>query len=339
MFKKSIAIIFLVLFLPAMVAFSQEPNSAPTQVLITAATTQVAWPPSPMGTTIGPDTPFHIFIQYVYEWGISLGGIAVFIMLVWAGIEYLTSAGDPGKMSSAIKRIQSSVLGLVLLLTSWLILNTINPHLVQLRKLPYLGGNLRMRDIDISRLADTPPPCDFIIVYSDDDFQGTKGTPIMFSKRPQDWETMERVPGGVMERRRIKGDATIKNYGNFPWASANGFTRLTAKEKGLIEDAALNIDRYDENGNLKDNGEYKLGGDCIINFYHTTGGFWGFGANLCGKSLGQSPLPMHSFSVIRQGTQTPTCVEVSRKVPWHIIHEERPIQEDPQLQHPGQREE
>ena len=75
-------------------------------------------------------------VQYFYEWGIALGGLAVFIVLIIAGFQYLTSVGDPTKMKEAMDRIESAFLGLVLLLGSWLILNTINPELTTLRLPP-----------------------------------------------------------------------------------------------------------------------------------------------------------------------------------------------------------
>jgi len=108
----------------------------------------INWPKSPViGTDINPkleggeckyaDLP--IVIKYLYEWGISLGGLAAFIALVIAGFQYLTAVGDPAKMKDAKDRIISAFFGLTLLLGSWLILNQINP---QLTSIPSLEFNL-----------------------------------------------------------------------------------------------------------------------------------------------------------------------------------------------------
>jgi len=91
---------------------------------------QVSWPPSPAGTSLTPDSTLPDLVKYLYEWGIALGGLAVFIALIIAGFQYLTSVGDPTKMKEAIDRIKSAVFGLVLLLGSWLILNTISPQFI-----------------------------------------------------------------------------------------------------------------------------------------------------------------------------------------------------------------
>ena len=148
-----------------------------------ATTTQVPWPPSPIrGTILTPTTEFHVFISYIYEWGVSLGGIVVFAMFLWAGVQYLTSAGDPSKMGAAIKKIQSSILGLALLLTSWLILNTINPQLVSLKPLPRLWtiGTLPAFDLDLNKMQ--APPCNFVVVWPEERFGGKPIKPIKFDR-------------------------------------------------------------------------------------------------------------------------------------------------------------
>lgn len=96
------------------------------------------WPNSPLNTKLTGDSLTNL-IQYLYEWGISLGGFAAFLVLVIAGFQYLTSVGDPTKMKNARDRIRDAALGLILLLGSVLILNTINPQLTRLEE-PRLPG-------------------------------------------------------------------------------------------------------------------------------------------------------------------------------------------------------
>ncbi len=64
---------------------------------------------------------------YIYL--LSIGGVIGLIALIAGGISYINSAGDPGKLSKARKTVLSAFLGLVLLLGSYIILNTINPEL------------------------------------------------------------------------------------------------------------------------------------------------------------------------------------------------------------------
>ncbi|MDO8264851.1 MAG: hypothetical protein Q7T34_00595 [Candidatus Parcubacteria bacterium] len=100
---------------------------------------ETKWPSSPSGIPITDDITLTVFIQYLYEWSIAIGGLAAFFALIWAGFLYLTSAGNTGRIKEAKERINSAVLGLVLLLSSFLILNTINPQLTTL-SMPIFGA-------------------------------------------------------------------------------------------------------------------------------------------------------------------------------------------------------
>lgn len=87
------------------------------------------YPPSPFGTKLTDNSTIGDLVMYIYQWGITLGGLALFIVLVVAGFQYLASAGSPTAMKSAKDRITSAGIGIAVLLGSYLILNTINPQL------------------------------------------------------------------------------------------------------------------------------------------------------------------------------------------------------------------
>lgn len=95
---------------------------------------ELNWPASPGGIDLNDEQSQTItfLIAYIYEWAMVIGGLATFIALVSAGFQYLTSAGDAGKMGEAKKQITSAITGLALLLSTFLILNTINPELTTL---------------------------------------------------------------------------------------------------------------------------------------------------------------------------------------------------------------
>lgn len=114
--------------------------SAAALILLTASTIiaadfvyQADWPKSPMNTSMDADPTLAEGVKYVYEWGIGLGGIAVFIVLVMAGFQYITSVGDPTKMKEAFKRIEEAVVGLLILLSSYAILNLVGLNLGALK--------------------------------------------------------------------------------------------------------------------------------------------------------------------------------------------------------------
>jgi len=78
------------------------------------------------------------YVKYIFNFGIAIFGLVVFAVLVWAGVIYLTSAGQPAKLKAAREQIFSAFLGIVILLSSYLILTTINPQLAIFPSLPFL---------------------------------------------------------------------------------------------------------------------------------------------------------------------------------------------------------
>lgn len=73
------------------------------------------------------------YFNTVYTIVISLSGFIAFVSLTIGGVMLLTSAGDPNKISEAKKRIYSALWGLLFILSSYFLLNTINPDLVNLK--------------------------------------------------------------------------------------------------------------------------------------------------------------------------------------------------------------
>ena len=70
-------------------------------------------------TIQGVEHLFKLFLNNI----IRLGGIAVFIMILVGGFKYLTSGGDPKKSEEARKVLTYAVMGLGLMIGSWLIIN------------------------------------------------------------------------------------------------------------------------------------------------------------------------------------------------------------------------
>ena len=69
------------------------------------------------------------YIAAFYNWGFSIVGVIAVLMLMAAGIIWLTSGGDSGRIGDAKKMIEGALLGSLLLVGSWFLLNTINPNL------------------------------------------------------------------------------------------------------------------------------------------------------------------------------------------------------------------
>ena len=71
-------------------------------------------------------------IAWLYYFIVGISGFSAFFMFVWGGFEWSSSAGDPGKITEAKDRITSAAIGVLIVLSAYLILQTINPELTTL---------------------------------------------------------------------------------------------------------------------------------------------------------------------------------------------------------------
>ncbi|HDL74836.1 MAG TPA: hypothetical protein ENH06_00400, partial [bacterium] len=72
------------------------------------------------------------YVRYLFVLSLIAAGIAAFWGVTYGGFKYMTSGDSPEKLGDAKSRITSGLLGLTILLSSYLILTTINPQLVSL---------------------------------------------------------------------------------------------------------------------------------------------------------------------------------------------------------------
>jgi hypothetical protein len=73
------------------------------------------------------------FVANLYTYALGISGTLAVIMIVYGGIKYLTSAGNESALGDAKDIITSAIWGILLLAGAYLVLNTINPQLVELR--------------------------------------------------------------------------------------------------------------------------------------------------------------------------------------------------------------
>lgn len=72
------------------------------------------------------------YVRYIYNISFGIAAITAFLSITYAGFLYLTSAGNPAKIKEAKDRIFSSLLGIGILLVSYVLLVVINPGLIVL---------------------------------------------------------------------------------------------------------------------------------------------------------------------------------------------------------------
>ena len=70
-----------------------------------------------------------VFIDQLFKWGIAIAVVLSILMIVLGGFQYMSSESIGGKMDGKT-RIKGSLAGLLLALSAWTILNTINPQIL-----------------------------------------------------------------------------------------------------------------------------------------------------------------------------------------------------------------
>jgi len=238
--------------------------------------TQADWPRSPLtGITLSATSELHEFIAYIYGWGIMIGIIAAFAVIVFAGIEYMITTTNPAVKSGALKRLISALLGIGLLLSSWLILNTINPQLTTLAPLPDLWDEGMLSGIDAEKDALSPSDCAFAMLYSEENFSGS----------------------------RTKINPGRYSTSGLPYNSGKGFAKMSEKEKELYTsgDMTLANDREIIDGNY-----IETPGACYLSVYYTPTSFFVREE----RQMGGMVLPNRDFPETMWEEKNATSIEI-----------------------------
>lgn len=78
---------------------------------------------------------FGDYLVTFYQWFAGAAGVLAVFMVMFGGFQWLTAAGNPGRIGQAKESITGAVVGLILLLGSYVLLNTISPAFVAFKPL------------------------------------------------------------------------------------------------------------------------------------------------------------------------------------------------------------
>jgi hypothetical protein len=103
-----------------------------------------------------PTSEFIPYLKSIINFGFAIIGILALFMLIIGAYQYLMAVGS-GNASDAKDTITSALLGLILGLTAWIILNTINPDLVNMNPIKQIvgigGGNVSYSGVETATSA------------------------------------------------------------------------------------------------------------------------------------------------------------------------------------------
>jgi len=83
-------------------------------------------------TTTAPTQKIGAIIANFYQFALLIGGILALGAIVWGGVKYTWAQGNPSAQSEGKEWIKAAIYGLMLLAGAYIILNTINPNLLNL---------------------------------------------------------------------------------------------------------------------------------------------------------------------------------------------------------------
>jgi len=113
-------------------------------------------PSSSIDYTANPDGSYQVSIPWlseyllsIFNYGLRIVGILAAIVLMAGGLLWLISSGDATKITQAKELITGSITGLVILMSSYIILVQINPDLTKFQ--PITIGTIKRIDLELAK--------------------------------------------------------------------------------------------------------------------------------------------------------------------------------------------
>jgi hypothetical protein len=122
------------------ITYPRLPGAAPPQDFIATATSSEI---------------VSLYALYIFNLAIWLAGLLALGALIYAGFLYLTSTGKPERIASARNQITAAFLGILLLLSSYIVLQILNPQLTVFQ-IPELKQPKVIEKVDVPGLALKP---------------------------------------------------------------------------------------------------------------------------------------------------------------------------------------
>ncbi|MFA5877052.1 MAG: hypothetical protein WC880_01685 [Candidatus Paceibacterota bacterium] len=108
--------------------------------------------PLPTGGAVDAETSLTDYLNGIFVLTIAVATILGVVMITFDGIRYMTSDAI-GTKKAAIEGLQGAAIGLILLLLAYVILNIINPQILNIKSL-----NDDIRGLGGSSSSETTPP-------------------------------------------------------------------------------------------------------------------------------------------------------------------------------------
>lgn len=125
--KKPLFLIFVLLILVAPISsvFAQADPPAEERAL------EIVYPVF-NNLTLSPETGLPQYVQYLFRFAMAIIGLIILYVMISAGITYIMSTGNATQLLEAKNSILASFLGAIILISAFVLFNSINPNLTDL---------------------------------------------------------------------------------------------------------------------------------------------------------------------------------------------------------------
>jgi len=158
------------------------------------------------------DTTAADFIIYTFNLLTAVGSLLVAIIIIMSGLEWVSAYGNPETINKAKKKIVLAFSGLIVLLSSYIIINTIDPNIL----------NINIEDLSQQEITEVEvPKGSGVYLFNKAGFQG-------------DELLIQKSLASVLEPKFVENVKSIKiiNSGNVKWGAI------------LFSDIELEEDRF-----------------------------------------------------------------------------------------------
>ncbi len=181
---------------------------------------EATYPRIPMLPEITATSELADYVGYFFGLGIMIGGFLALVSFTIGAIRYMASAGNPTSMGDAKDRMSGALLGLGLLLVSFLIMKTINTSLVSPTLTPLAGVEgiyYYKSDTDLSAVPQTvSDPSEKIKKGYTQIFYRCFGSPnLIIWKYPQKNFGSKNYTDVIIEKIACGGFSDISGAGSF----------------------------------------------------------------------------------------------------------------------------
>lgn len=185
------------------------------------------------------------YIMGIYKYGISIIGILAVLAMAIGGVIWILSFGNPSTVAVGKEWITGAILGVVLALGSYILLNTINADLV------------RMRPIQVAYIKNYDDPGDEASVNTVDN----NNFPTSTDPCPPDGSTFDQVVNYYLTQRKLNYSQALRGTQNYSdcshfagqLAKCSGFKAVPGegRTRALFIEASNNRQKLSQNTDLE----------------------------------------------------------------------------------------